>query len=363
LQQASPRGLAALTTLPLANAVATTAALRSHLGGIRALRPTPVSTAPASLNSSAAAASSTAPAPAASTTPATNTWLSIAGTQTDNGTSSDSPAYDTDAYSAHIGIDHAITDSFLLGLALTGHHARADIHANGGRIKQDEFRATLYGTVTPASFLYFDGTLSAGFSSFDTTRRVTGNFTPDAPDLTTVRTYTSDTDGIDYVATLTAGTNLNLSENARHRLALHPWLGVEFAHARADAFVERSGGAYAGAYRLDSQTQDSLLLRVGATLEYQTRVASKPLRLALTLSYGRELLDSEVDLRASFLGYSQNTRFEQTAATTPEDILQITPQVEFQFTRALSVQLSYTFDSDFADRTAHHLSAGVNWRF
>jgi uncharacterized protein with beta-barrel porin domain len=103
-----------------------------------------------------------------------------------------------------------------------------------------------------------------------------------------------------------------------------------------------------------------LRAKIGASFGW--RIA-RDLRISLNAAYARELLDSETDIEAGFVQYPGVGKFKVTAPSTPENILEVGPALEYRLSQNAVLSLGYNFVTDLEDQTAHRLNAAFQWRF
>ncbi|MDR2675636.1 MAG: autotransporter outer membrane beta-barrel domain-containing protein, partial [Opitutaceae bacterium] len=348
----SPAALASLTALPLEHARAASAALRDRLDARRA----------------------TASAQAA---PGNEAYLHFTAGWLDNKHGLHAPVFDLETTALTLGGHRAFGEKHnrLAGLALALHTGDADFHDAAGRARQTSTRLTAYLATCiqktdatgagGAPKFFADLALSAGFSDYDTTRLARGGAGFDAA-------ATAATRGNDLAAALRAGFEDRLNDAWGWDL----WVALDYARARVRGFDERGAGdagtdaalaaalGAGAALRVASFSQDSLLLRAGATLRWTPAIAGKrPLRLALRAVCDGEWLDDGETARISarFLTGAGDD-FRVDAAAQPSLLrLQIGPAAEFALNARTALFASCTYET--AARRAHRAAAGISARW
>ena len=350
INAASPIGFGAIPALLVRSANDSNATLRAHLESRREQHRT---------KPAAPAASSAAPAteseengeettaPKASAPTGMDFYFSGGGNILTNGSGASCPFFDYNSGFVSAGADALIGDSLIAGASIAGHFGKARFHQGAGTIHQSQYRATAYLSAAPTSRLVLDANVSGGISRFESTRNVLG------------LNNTAVTDACDIGAALYASTSFNFFGDA---LALTPFVGVEYLYLFADSFTER--GDYNGfaSLRVNSIEQESLQARAGVNLAWRVAPAGVPTRLILGASYGRELADTEANLRTAFAnsGYSRKVNVQSTY--TSKDTLQIGPSMEISSEHS-SLSLGYRYETGFEDRTSHHIRAEFRVKF
>ncbi|MDR2512518.1 MAG: autotransporter domain-containing protein [Puniceicoccales bacterium] len=281
------------------------------------------------------------------------TYFTASGNFIRNDTSVSSPVFDSNAYGISAGFDTNASKHLFLGLNLGGNIGRANMHASGGNIQQQEFRVTAYASGMLSDSIYVDAALFGGFASYDTKR------------YTVLGEHKGETDGIHAGAAVYMGGALPLTRTSS--LNLTPYVGLEYVHVATDRFTEHgTDGLSPGvgaAYVVDSFAQDSLRAKIGTALTWVgAKGGSFDTRLSLNFAYARELLDTDVGIGARFARATHGNSFKVDARATPADVLQIGPSAEFARGDA-SISFGYNFETSFDGETAHQLNATFRLRF
>ncbi|MDR3229240.1 MAG: autotransporter outer membrane beta-barrel domain-containing protein, partial [Puniceicoccales bacterium] len=259
--------------------------------------------------------------------------------------------------------------TLLFGVNLGGHAARATLHGDGGRIRQENFRATAYASALPTPLTFIDAAIYGGFSDYTVNRHQASPLQPAAR-----ATANADTTGFDAGASLRAGLFLPLG-----LFMFTPHVGLEYTHAEVDAFTEnakhRTGADLAedftaDALHLSRLNQDSLRAQIGGALSCQASLISHVgVRLSLNFSYARELLDTKTKIHARFADNANNAGggapafFDTRVVSTAQDIVQVGPSLEFAFSPNTTLTIGYTYGSDLRDQTANRIHAAFHLRF
>jgi hypothetical protein len=107
-------------------------------------------------------------------TPDLTPYFFLFGTTKKNTSATRSPKFDSNFYGGTIGIDKVFGGRFLTGANLSGSAGKATLHDNAGNVQHEHFRFTTYASTLFENNLFVDGALSAGFSSYESTRVFSG---------------------------------------------------------------------------------------------------------------------------------------------------------------------------------------------
>jgi autotransporter-associated beta strand protein len=327
---ASPAALAALTAMPLGIARNSSDILHSHLESLRFGRR-------ANGNRSN-----------------TQPYLLGTGIFENNGTANDAPAFDYRAYGGIVGIDQNVGERLLFGANAGYSHGDATGAWNSGKIKADNVRGSLYGTLIldKAGFWYADAAVSAGYTAFDIRHDSAAGSVKTKPD------------GFDVGASFTVGGAAVVPGT---RISFSPYAELDYGIANVDGFTESGHDL---ALRVKSFNQDSLRAKFGTGINWQVPTyADFALRVGLDVSYTRELLDTEAPIRGRFTadvgggGAGSGGGFLVNAAATALDFVQIGPVVDVDFTEDITFHAGYQFGTDLKHQQVHQVTATFRIRF
>jgi autotransporter-associated beta strand protein len=336
INRASPVGLASATAMSLATAREDSTDLHSHLEASRYTRYQQKSIA--------------------------DTGFYISGTaRFEQNTSADGPAWDSNIYGGTVGFDQAIGLNFLVGLAAGYHKGRATLDYEAGRVYQDHSRLTAYASTQIREDLYLDLAVRGGYSYYDIDHN--SGRPAAASNAAAERIGSANPEGYDFGASITLGGAVGLAKT----FSINPYLAAEYDYARVNAFTEK--GSHGGlnndaALHIDAFAQESLRLKVGASLNYllpQEVIHSA--RLSLDVAYAHEFLDRETTLNGAFAVDSSGRGFSVHAPSLTRHRAQLSPSVDLGLTESLSFQFTYRFETDLSQQTAHHLNASLRLRF
>jgi outer membrane autotransporter protein len=210
-----------------------------------------------------------------------------------------SPAFDADQWAFVGGLDYRLSNSAVIGGALSYGSSSVDFAGADGSLDTDSFSASLYGSVYAAKNFYFDGILNVANSSYDADRNITyvdgtGLVTADA---------TGDTDGMTLSGGLSMGYDFLLGG-----LTVSPNIGFFYIDTTIDSFSEEGAGGLNLIY--DEQKFKSLTGNTGLRLTYAWNVSWGVLLPHLRADYVREFED-DVDV------FGVRFAADPNAASTP----------------------------------------------
>ncbi|MDR1818568.1 MAG: autotransporter-associated beta strand repeat-containing protein [Puniceicoccales bacterium] len=257
------------------------------------------------------------------------------------------PAFDIDSYGALVGFDSDLGTHFTLGANVGYNNARARFHSgsNGDKATSENIRGTLYASLRASNWLFFDAQFHGGYSSYETRGHdVFGG-------------KTAKPEGTDIGAGLYVGSVIPLPKF----ISFTPFAGFDYVSATVSNFSEKGSAA---AMHLDEITQDSLQIRIGSGLNWLINPWSGAvLRLGCEVAYTVEMLDTDASITARFANDTSGNSFRITAPALPEHTLQAGPRVELTFGGNKSLNIGYTYETDFGSLTIHRFNASFRIRF
>jgi outer membrane autotransporter protein len=217
----------------------------------------------------------------------------------DKDASAASPAFDADQWAFVGGLDYRLSNSAVIGGALSYGSSSVDFAGADGSLDTDSFSASLYGSVYAARNFYFDGIVNVANSSYDADRNITyvdgtGLVTADA---------TGDTDGMTLSGGLSMGYDFLLGG-----LTVSPNVGFFYIDTTIDSFTENGAGGLNLIY--DEQKFKSMTGNTGLRLTYAWNVSWGVLLPHLRADYVREFED-DVDV------FGVRFAADPNAASTP----------------------------------------------
>jgi outer membrane autotransporter protein len=214
-------------------------------------------------------------------------------------TSASSPAFDADQWAFVGGIDYRLSNSTVLGAALSYGSSSVDFALDDGSLDTDSISLSLYGSAYAAKNFYFDGIFNYSNSSYDAARNITyvdglGLVNEDAR---------GDTDGTTLSGGLSAGYDFLVGG-----LTISPNLGFFYIDTTIDGFQESGAGGLNLLY--DEQAFKSLTGNLGLRLTYAWNVSWGVLLPHLRADYVREF-ENDVDV------FGVRFAADPNAASTP----------------------------------------------
>ncbi|HJY42118.1 MAG TPA: autotransporter domain-containing protein [Steroidobacteraceae bacterium] len=210
-----------------------------------------------------------------------------------------SPAFDADQWAFVGGLDYRLSNTAVVGGALSYGSSSVDFAGADGSLDTDSFAGSLYGSVYAAKNFYFDGIVNVANSSYDANRNITyvdgtGLITADA---------TGDTDGMTLSGGLSMGYDFLLGG-----MTISPNVGVFYIDTTIDSFTEEGAGGLNLIY--DEQKFKSMTGNAGLRLTYAWNVSWGVLLPHLRADYVREFED-DVDV------FGVRFAADPNAASTP----------------------------------------------
>ncbi len=149
------------------------------------------------------------------------------------------------------GVDYRFSKSFVAGIGIGYGRDKSDVGAQGSESEAKAISAAIYGSYHPANGTFFDGLVGYSWLDFSSRRFVTpmGDYA------------LGDRKGSQLFGSITAGY-----EYRQHKFLVSPYVRLECAHAKLEAFAER-GGPYSVSY--GEQTVSSFAGVIGGRIEYE----------------------------------------------------------------------------------------------
>ncbi len=169
------------------------------------------------------------------------------------------------------GIDYRFSKSFVAGLGFGFGRDKSDVGTEGSENEAKSISAAIYGSYHPASGIFIDGLAGYSWLDFSSRRFVTP----------TGEYAIGDRQGGQFFGSVTAGYEFRM-----HKLLMSPYVRVEGAHAKLDAFVEQDGGPYAISY--GAQTVSSLAGVLGGRIEYEFDMSFATVKPSGRIEYTRD---------------------------------------------------------------------------
>ncbi|GAB3385469.1 hypothetical protein GCM10027432_18220 [Lysobacter fragariae] len=188
------------------------------------------------------------------------------------GTGGDGFEFETSGISA--GADYHVTSTFAIGAGIGYGRDVTDVGDNGTRSKASARSVAIYGSVHPGGAFYLDGLLGYQWMSFDSRRYVSA----------TGGHVDGDRDGTQWFASLSA-----IYERRTDAMLIAPYLRVDLARAKIDAFTESGDPVYALHY--GEQDVDTTTGNLGVRFEFRRRTSWGMFSPLLRLEYQHDFED------------------------------------------------------------------------
>jgi len=210
-----------------------------------------------------------------------------------------SPAFDADQWAFVAGLDYRLSNTAVIGGALSYGSSSVDFSGADGSLDTDSISASVYGSLYAAKNFYFDGIVNFANSSYDANRNITyvdgmGLVTADA---------TGDTDGMTLSGGLSMGYDFLLGG-----MTISPNVGFFYIDTTIDKFTESGAGGLNLIY--DEQKFKSMTGNAGLRLTYAWNVSWGVLLPHLRADYVREF-ENDVDV------FGVRFAADPNAASTP----------------------------------------------
>lgn len=212
-------------------------------------------------------------------------WAQPFGSLASQSTQAGYSGYDASGGGFVAGVDGAVSDQVALGGWFAYSHAGLTGNAVGAPSSLDvsSYALGLYGSTRLAPGLSLDLMLDGAFN--DTSERRTAALAPG--------TASADYTGTTFHAGAALRQDFQLSEGLR----LTPTLRLDYATVHAPAYVESGAGALS--LSVAAQTYQEFMVTAGLRGEYRL---SQPFRLTGYAGVGYNMLDTQTQVSASFLG-------------------------------------------------------------
>ncbi|MCR5184237.1 MAG: autotransporter-associated beta strand repeat-containing protein [Opitutales bacterium] len=265
---------------------------------------------------------------------------SSSDTKTSNG---GNPHYDLRSYGLQAGVDTLLSQKALAGVNVTYVTGKANLHNSAGKHENDTLSIGLYAQQMLDDYSYLGLGAHFGFSAFDTKRN------------TVLGVAEGETNGYDFGLSATLGRVFILSDSFH----LSPYVGLDLDYMIVNEFEET--GSAAIAYNVDSYDRLSVRGVAGTSL---TWAPSAQWRFSLDCALRHEFVDNDSDIKATFQGGSYaGAKTKATAYYANETTFSVGPRVEYRFDNSWSLNVGYTYESDFEETTSHGVNVGLRARF
>jgi len=271
-------------------------------------------------------------------------WLSPQGGAGEIDDTDNAAGLDYTWYGLYGGVDTWFDSQRLLGFALGASRSDADLSDGDARI--DSMGLALYGRWQDGK-QYVDANLNAGFNQTDTSRRVIVG--------TLQRTATADYDSRSLGFALEGGRRVFEQDDRR----ITPFAGLRYARLSRDGFTE--SGADSANLVVDSDTQESLMSRLGVHAEQGTSAGRRKLNWDVSAAWAHEFRDAMSTLNTGFAG-APGTIFTIDGPELDRNRLQLAAGLTTDLRKDTTLRIGYDGELAGSD-TRHTVSADltVKW--
>ncbi len=265
--------------------------------------------------------------------------------------------FDFDTIGVTTGVDYRIRDNFVVGAALGYSRIKTDFDRSAGHLDIDTWNGSLFGTYFSADKFYVDAALNYGDSGYDSVRRIVYTDVGGPVD----RTATSDTDGMETSASLSAG--YDFSHGA---WTFGPHVGSDYYNVDVDEFRETGAGGLNMV--VGDQNAQSFTLNAGGHLSYVFTPSWGVLIPHLRVDFVHEFEDSR-ELVAIQLAADPFSA-DPTNPTPPINLQTDRPDADYvvwstgfsaQFINGMSGFVNYRSTTGYSDLTLSEVTLGLRW--
>ena len=249
-----------------------------------------------------------------------------------------------------IGLDSAITDNFILGLAFNYSNTENNFINKGGKLTSDSYTGSIFASYYIDNF-YIDAIGSIGTTDYSSERNI--NYTTNTSQFNAKAQGTNS--AMQYLTSINIGYNYNFKS-----LLITPRIGVNYSKTNVDAYNETGAGVWDVAYQ--SHGIESLYTTVGASLSH---VFSLPWAVVTPQVHGSWMHEFSYDAqnnKVSFVNNLSNT-FIIRGDLPDRDYGMVGLNVAAQFAHGLSGFISYDSILGRSNISNHMFSGGVRFAF
>jgi outer membrane autotransporter protein len=276
------------------------------------------------------------------------------------------PAFDFEALSMVAGLDHRITDTFILGLALG--YARIDSELDrGGDLEKDGFGASLYGTWYMDK-LYVDFLAGIAAGQYDMLRNV-GYSVPAKTGGTTVvnQAFAADSDSTDVTLALGGGYAMSFGG-----FGLTPFVQASYLYSDIEGYTEtlrdnNTAPGFGLALAVEDQEVESLATTVGVNLTRTFNASWGVLSPYLRFDWEHEYLNDSREIVARFAAVDQAfaslNRIVIPTDDPDRDFFNLGVGLSVVLPGGLQGFLDYSTLLGYDDLELHRFVVGLRWEF
>lgn len=272
-------------------------------------------------------------------------WVKPFGNWTDQDDRNGVYGYDANSYGITLGVDADIGTGWRIGSAFA--YANSDVDSNNSNVKHqidmDTYQIGIYANRQMDSDIALDLKAAWGMSTYDSARRI--DF------VSPTRTATADYDS--WHLRLNAKLSRQYAVNDATTVA--PYLRADYAYVDVDSYRENGAGALN--LSVNGDTEDALILGVGADLDH---VVSDNMTLKANLGVGYDVSSDQSSLDASFVN---DGAVFSTKGLDPDPLI-LRAGVGAVFANIKNVEITGRYDIEARqDYTNQGVSVNLGWKF
>lgn len=279
------------------------------------------------------------------------------GTSDKDATSRES-GFSADNYGLDGGVDYRFGEKSVLGVALGYVRSKADLDANGGKLRTDGYSVSGYGSFTPSKQVYVNAVLSYSSSNHDQNRAVAYSI----GGTTVNQLASSSTDSRGVSVDIEAGYDIYQNE-----WTLTPYGRFNYARVKIDGYAEAmSNPAAAGsglAVAIDAQRTISTTLSAGGRISRALETGWGTVYPQVGIEYIHEFDNKNKDITGRFIDDSSRTVFRLPTDRPDRNYGIITAGVSADFRKGWSGHVQYQGLIGYKNTTLHALDIGLRLDF
>ena len=274
-------------------------------------------------------------------------FVNVRATFGDKDTTSREQGFDFVSAGTTFGVDYRLTDSLVVGAALSYTYSRADIDLDLGDVVSHSGGVSLYGSYYVRDF-YVDTHLGFEWNEYTTRREIVfANID---------RTAKGTPSGQQYTANLGAGYDFRLGATT-----LTPYARGEYIHVEIESFTER--GADGLNLFIDRQSTNSFQTAFGGRVSHAFSTPIGIISPYLSAEWRHEFLNDSETITAKYAADPFNTFFVIPTENPDRDFVALAVGVSAVFERGISGFLNYETVLALRDVTYHAVVAGLRFEF
>ncbi|MCB1748410.1 MAG: autotransporter outer membrane beta-barrel domain-containing protein [Gammaproteobacteria bacterium] len=290
-------------------------------------------------------------------------WVSGMYANSDRDTTAREAGFEADDYGVTFGVDYAVSDMLVLGLAGGYRNTDADIDNNGGKLDSDSYSVFAYWSLYPSDNFFVDATVGYTNSDHDQERNIIYSIAAVGGGTTTVNnTALSDTDSDEWSASVAAGRRYDFGN-----WALTPQARFEYADVEIDGFTEsmaNTAAAGAGlALQVASQSYETMQTAAGATLGTHFDTSWGAVFPEISFEYVHEFKNNNDPVRSFFVNDSSRTTIVLLTDRPDRNFFNVGAGLSTAFSDSLSGYVRYQGLFGYRDLDVHMVEVQLRATF